>query len=49
VTRLVVSNLGNVFDNLLIFKDLFKLFGDTIYIAKDMPIPAIEIAGIQVV
>jgi hypothetical protein len=48
-TRLVVSNLGNVFDNLLIFKDLFKLLCDIIYIANDMPISAIEIAGIQVV
>ena len=49
MTRLVVSNLGNVFDNLLIFNDLFKLFSDVIYIANDMPISAIEITGIQVV
>jgi len=49
VTRLVVSNLGNVFDNLLIFKDLNKMFSDIIYIANDMPISAIEITGIQVV
>jgi hypothetical protein len=48
-TRLVVSNLGNVFDNLLIFNDLFKIFNDIIYIANDMPISAIEITGIQVV
>jgi len=48
-TRLVVSHLGNVFDNLLIFNDLNKMFSDIIYITNDMPISAIEIAGFQVV
>ena len=46
VTRLVVSNLDNVFDNLLIFNDLILMFNDIIYIANNMPIPAIEIAGV---
>ena len=49
LTRLVVSNLGNVFDNLLIFNDLIIIVGDLLYIAKNMPIPAIEVAGIQIV
>jgi hypothetical protein len=39
-TKLVVSNLGIVFDNLLIFNDLINIVGDLIYIAKNMPIPA---------
>jgi len=45
LTRLVVSNLGIVFDNLLILKDLFNIVSDLIYIAKNMPISAIQITG----
>ncbi len=47
LTRLVVSHLVTIFDNLLIFKDIFALFGDVINIAKDMPISATVITGVQ--
>jgi hypothetical protein len=47
-TRLIVSNLGNVFDKLLLFNDLFRIVGDLIYIAMNMPIPAAQITGVQV-